>query len=135
MNTLRLPRFATALALLLGLFSSFARAAEAGQSVGSVPVPAGLTLAEVKEIAAISLVQRQWTVKEKTDNRVVGYLKHRGIEATLTLTFDTNAIQLFCEGWKINKEGVRQKPELPDGWINNIKKDLAKRLNLATAKK
>lgn len=135
MNALRLPSAAALLAwLLLGPVAGL-YAVEAGRPVGTVAVPAGLKLAEIKEVVVISLVQRNWTVKEKGDDRAVGYLNHRGIEATLTLTFDTSQVSFSCEGWKVDKTGRRLKPEMPDGWIANMKKDVAKRLNLAAAKK
>lgn len=135
MNALRFPVAATLLAWLLLVPTTGLRAADAGKPVGTVVVPAGLKLAEVREVVVVSLVQRNWTVKEKTDDRAVGYLNHRGIEATLTLTFDTHQVSLFCEGWKVDKAGKRLKPEMPDGWIANMKKDVTKRLNLAAAKK
>lgn len=134
MNAL-LRATATLLALLGWMAVAPLHAAESGTPVGTVVVPAGLKLAEVREVVVVSLVQRNWTVKQKADDRAVGYLNHRGIEATLTLTFDTSQVSLFCEAWKVDKAGRRLKPDMPDGWIANMKKDVTKRLNLAAAKK
>ena len=107
-----------------------------GQSVGSVTVPDTLKKEDVQEAIVASLTGRAWEVKEKTDERVVGYLKHRSNEATLTLVYTDKKVDLFCVGWSINsKTGERKKPELPNGWIGNIKSDLTKQLNRLTAKK
>ncbi len=63
-------------------------------------------------------------MKEKTDDKVVGYLKHRGNEAELTLEVTPKAVILKCWGYKINKAGDRKGSELPNGWIKFVKKDL-----------
>ncbi len=123
------------IALLLCFAAPARAAAEAGKSFGSVPVPAGLSLPDVKEAIVVSLVQRSWTVAEKTDTKIVGTLKHRGIDATITLTYNASSVEIYCEGWKIDKAGVRTKPDIPDGWAENIKKDVNKRMNIAAARK
>ena len=99
-----------------------------GQQAGTVNVPAGVTLSEVQNTIVMVLSAREWGIKEKSDGRVVAYLKHRSNEATVTLTYDTTKIDLHCVGWQINKKtGVHEKPEQPTGWMNHIKSDLAKR--------
>lgn len=136
MKTRAISSLLACVSLLLGsLVSPVRAAAEAGKSFGSVAVPAGLSVTDVKEVIVVSLVQRTWTVAEKTDAKVVGTLKHRGIDATITLTFSASSVEIYCEGWKIDKAGVRTKPDIPDGWAENIKKDINKRLNLAAARK
>lgn len=124
------------ISLMLSLFTASSHAStDAGKSFGSVSVPAGLSAADVKEVIVVSLVQRSWTVTEKTDTKVVGTLKHRGVDATITLTYNASSVEIYCEGWKIDKAGVRGKPDIPDGWAENIKKDVNKRLNLSAARK
>ena len=115
---------------------AFTQSVDMGQSAGSVPVPAGLSQTEVQDAIVMVLSARQWGVKEKTTERVVGYLKHRSNEATVTLIYDTSKIDIYCVGWKIDKKtGNREKPEQPAGWLKNIKGDLVKTFNrLATVK-
>ncbi len=103
--------------------------ADLGQPAGSVAVPEGLSAKEVQGAIIASLIGRQWTVQSKTDERVIGYLKHRSNEATLTLVYDATKIELYCVGWAINKKtGERQKPEQPEGWLKFIRGDIAKNL-------
>lgn len=109
---------------------------ELGQSAGTVSVPAGVSKTEVRDAIVAALSDREWGIKEKTDDRVVGYLKHRSNEATVTLIYDQSKIDLFCVGYQIDKKtSAREKPEQPKGWLNNIKGDITKILNRTVSKK
>jgi hypothetical protein len=115
---------------------SAAETSELGQHAGNVPVPAGLTRAQLQIAAEQALLGRQWEVKSKSDDRVVGFLKHRGIEATLTLVLTDGQVEIYCVGWQVNKKsGAREKPEQPTGWIKYIKGDLTKILTRTTGTK
>lgn len=142
MNTaLRLIRpavLAVVFSLLFSLVASTAIAdeSELGEAVGTVAVPSGLSADEVKDAIVSALAGRQWGIKSKSDGRVVGYLKHRSNEATVTLVYDTSSIELYCVGWAINKRtGERKKPEQPRGWLKNIQADVTKILNRAITDK
>ena len=113
-----------------------AEAIDLGQPAGSVMVPAGFSRAQVQTIVEKALLGRQWEVKSKADDKVVGYIKHRGNEATLTLVISDKQVDLFCVGWQINKKtGVHEKPEQPTGWLKYIRGDMAKLLAKAPATK
>lgn len=107
----------------------------AGTSVGYVEVPSIVTTDEARDVVAYSLVARSWAVKGKSDERVVGYLNHRGHEATITFVLKSGRIEIFCDGYAVSASGQRKKPEMPEGWINNLKKDVNKRLQLKAATK
>jgi hypothetical protein len=133
-----------AIGLLIAIFSAFVLAAapqaqaaeeELGTAAWTLPVPSGVSQKEVREAIVAALLGRQWAVQSQTDDKVVGYLKHRGNEAQVTFIYTANKVDVFCLGWQINKAGQRQKPEQPKGWLNNLKADLTKGLNkLATTK-
>ena len=113
-----------------------AESSDLGQAAGSVAIPSGLSRAQVQTAAEQALIGRQWDVKSKSDERVVGYLKHRSNEATLTLVLTDKQVEIFCVGWQVNKTtGVREKPEQPTGWIKYIKGDLTKILTRAAGAK
>lgn len=134
MTTSLFPRSWAALAAAFCLISAALLAADSdsptlpGPQVGTVPVPSGYSAAQVKEVVAQSFLAREWAVKIKTDDRVVGYLNHRGNEATLTVQIDAGQLTFFCDGWAVDKAGKRIKPEEPKTWIANMKKDVTKRL-------
>lgn len=121
---------ALSLCVASGALVAAETAAPAGAvaSAGIVSIPPGVSGTQVKDIIITSLTAREWKVKEQTDGRVVGYLNHRGVEATLTLTYDANQITMACEGWKVDKAGKRIAPEQPTRWINNMHSDLVRRL-------
>jgi hypothetical protein len=101
----------------------------AGTQVGTLRLANGMDSARVQDLICGVLFAREWEVKEKANDHVVGHIKHRSSEAVLTLVFDSELIQIYCEGWKIDKKsGSHIKPQLPDGWIENIRDDLTKRL-------
>jgi hypothetical protein len=134
MTTSLLTRSWAAMAAAFCLMSATLLAADSaspsalGPQVGTVPVPAGYSAAQVKEVVAQCFLAREWEVKIKADDRVVGYLNHRGVEATMTVQIDGPQLTFFCDGWKVDKAGKRIKPEDPKTWIANMKKDVTRRL-------
>jgi hypothetical protein len=119
---------------LFGADAIVAPTADTPQAVGTVPVPPNMSKADVKESIVAAFLGRQWTVREVTADHVVGYLKHRGREAILTVNYSETQADLLCLGWKIDDSGVRKEFDLPTGWITNIKKDLTKDLKVRSAK-
>jgi hypothetical protein len=126
---------------LIALFMTVGAFAETplqgpGQSVWTLSVPAGLSVANVQEAVVATFYGRAWAIQEKGDGKVVGYLKHRSNEALVTITYNDKTVEAFCVGYEINKKtGERKKPELPSGWLNFLKGDLTKKLNQATVSK
>ena len=108
---------------------------EYGPLFDSIPIPDGLNKEDLRTAIAPALIARGWTVKEQSDRRVIGYLKHRGNEATVTFILDGEQIQIFCVGWALNRQGQRAKPETPRGWLGNLRKDIAKSLNAKAAQR
>jgi hypothetical protein len=94
-----------------------------GEPAGTVLVPAGLTQEEVASGITEAAAGRGWTIRKKGDDHVVIFLEKRGWVSNLTLTYGKDDIQIFS---KTVKKG---KPELPSGWIDNLKKDLTRILN------
>lgn len=128
------------LALVLGLSLAArtwaADADDKGQLFATVPVPAGLSSGEVSDAIVATLMGRQWGVKSKSDGQVIGYLKHRSNEATVTMFYDTSKVDIYCVGYQIDKTtGTREKPEQPKGWLKNLQSDLTKRFNKAVTHK
>ena len=112
-------------ALLLCVSTSLAAAT--GVPVGSVRVPEGLSEAKVRAIVAETFVARSWTV-ERVGDDIVGRLVHRGYDATVTAVQRDGLVNLYSDSWKTNRNGERVKREQPKGWIDNLRKDLPKRL-------
>lgn len=140
--TMHTSLFRRTLAVLAIVFTlgaaatAFAADENLGAHAGTITVPSGLSKSDVKETLIYTLAGRSWSVKEKTDERVVGYLKHRSNEATVTFVYTESQVDLYCVGYEINKNtGERKRPEQPTGWLNNLKNDLNKKLNQATATK
>jgi hypothetical protein len=108
---------------------------ELGEAAGSVPIPAGITRAQAVEAAVAALNRREWGVKSQSSDRVVGYLKHRSNEATVTFVISDTKLDLFCVGYQIDKKtGVREKPEQPKSWLNNLRGDITKIFNTKVTK-
>lgn len=104
-----------------------------GERYESVPIPEGLTKEDIRDAIAQVLGAREWLVKQKTDRRVVGYLKHRGTEATVTILFDGENAEIYCDGWVLDRSGARKKPEQPRGWLGNLQRDLKKKFAVMAA--
>ena len=85
------------------------------------------------ERAKAYAVARGWTVKEDSDAKVVLYLLHHGVEATVTFLISEEEIEAYCVAFAVDKEGNHKKPEQPTNWLGNLKKDITKSLTVAMA--
>ena len=104
-------------------------ATELGDDVAAVPVPVGTSKDAVQDAIVRAFRHREWGIRSKEDGKVVAYLMHRANEATITMVYDTKEVTLFCVGYKVDKAtGKRIKPELPNGWIKYLRKDLTEYL-------
>ena len=109
---------------------------ELGELVGTVVIPAGTAQAQVRAAIVAALTSRQWTVKSQSGDRVVGHLKHRTNEATVTFVIGDAKVDQFCVGWQIDKKtGAHEKPELPTRWLTYLREDLAKAFTGAVVRK
>lgn len=124
-----------ALLLSLALPGAVQADDDLGPLADTLYVPDGATREDCKEVVAYSLAARGWTVRERTDERVIGYLKHRGNEAIATFILRDDTIEFYCLGYAIDKNGNRKKPEQPRGWIGNLTRDINKRLGMRAATK
>lgn len=104
-----------------------------GKKVATVVVPPGLGEELVRRTAIRAFAGRAWELKEAKKDRVVGYLKHRGYEATLTMVLGKQEIVFYCEGWRVDRDGNRESPKQPEGWIENLRRDMTKLLGRAAA--
>ena len=136
-NLIRILALVSGSVLCFAFLALEASAAEPEVSthVATIKVPSGLSTSDVTSAVYGALLGREWLVKEKSDGKVVGYLKHRRNEAEVTFTFDNKSIDMSCWGYKISRSGEREEKELPKGWLKFLEKDLHKRLNQLSSQK
>ncbi len=99
-------------------------AADGPQEMGMMVMPKGVTAKQVKVAIVAALTNRKWLVKSADDSTVVGYLKHRGYDATLTFRYDENEIEIISDSFRIDSDGKRLERRNPTVWINNLKNDI-----------
>jgi hypothetical protein len=124
-------------ALLVGLLlSASTPAAQAspdqGVPEGMLTVAPGASARQVKEAIVMALQGRHWTVESADGSSVVGFLKHRDYEATLTFQYDANTITITSDSYRVDGSGRHVEEAIPSRWIKYLKKDiprfLAKRM-------
>ncbi len=101
-----------------------------GDYVLSIERSHNLADADVEQVVAYSLAARQWTVRDRADSRVIGHIAHRGRDATVTFVIEPEKIAMYCDGWTVKKDGTRKKKDQPMGWLENLEKDIKKRMAL-----
>jgi len=99
-------------------------AADGPQEMGMMVMPKGVTAKQVKVAIVAALTNRKWLVKSADDSTVVGYLKHRGTEATLTFRYDENEIEIISDSYEIDSDGKRLERKNPIRWIDYLKQDI-----------
>jgi hypothetical protein len=121
--------------LAITTFAPTGHAQDERDFAGTVLVPDGLDASDVRDAIAITLASREWQVEAKESDHVVGYIKHRTREVTLTLAFDTKQIFLYSDGKVVNAMSEKIRRDPAKGWVDNIIKDLKKMLEVARAAK
>jgi hypothetical protein len=69
-----------------------------GQQVGTITVPSGLEMDDVKNSIIRALLQRRWEIKENAAGKVVAHYARGDNEATLTIKYDDKEIAVFAVG-------------------------------------
>lgn len=131
-----LLRVGLVLSLALGLFN-VAQAGPGPAPVGpgvlaeSLVVPDSLSPEVVQRAILVAGVGRGWTIKDKTDGKVVLFLEHGGWRSTLTIAYDGRLVNIFSNSAKLNRNGVPKKYAVPENWVKYIKQDINAQLAIA----
>jgi hypothetical protein len=107
--------------------------AEGPLYVGELTMPPSASASLVKNAITTALTKRGWTVKLADDATVVGYLRHRGIDSTLTFHYDAQHIDILSDSYKVESGGALGERANPHGWIDNLKHDIPRYLAAAMA--
>ncbi len=97
--------------------------------VGTVTVPEGMTMEEVKKSVVKAAIGRRWNIIETAKGKVIINLVNRGYDSTLTIIYTKKIVEIYSDSWVVKKSGERKKKKDPRGWIENIKKDIGVFLN------
>ena len=90
----------------------------------SVTIPSNASAEFVEQSMVRALVGRGWWVQSQTKEKVVGYLVHRGWNATVTLLSDGSHVRIMSDATQKNISTGKSSPAVPLGWLKNIQKDL-----------
>ncbi len=117
---------------MMATVSTLAEDKPAGNFAFNVPVAEGkLTLKEIHDIVLNASIARGWEVKEDTDAKIVIHHNRHKHDATVTYLITDRAIDAYCEGYKVDKHGVRKGPDNPQGWLEYLSRDIRKELDAA----
>lgn len=128
---LRLARFLrTALLATFGMLAGAvaSRAAPAGELAFTIDLPAGRSLADIGNTLVVISSARTWNIKERADDRLVIQLVHRKVDATVTYLISEQKILAYCEGYQVDGNGKRGKPEQPARWLKYLQEDIRRLL-------
>jgi len=90
----------------------------------TVRIPGETPPGDVSRAMETTLLGRKWQVKSISPDKAVGYLNHRGFDATVTLVSDGSIITILNEATYTDPQNGLERPGVPMGWLLNIQKDL-----------
>lgn len=109
-----------------------------GELYAEIELRSGISKSEYREALRAVLKEREWTILQDVDQRVVATQKREansiaffsqpGHDATITLIFTGKAVNIYCVGWELNRDGERTKPALPRSSLGRLRRDLDNRL-------
>jgi hypothetical protein len=100
----------------------------------TVAIPTGLSPEAVGQAMIQAFEARKWTVVEASPQRTVGTLKHREYEANAVLQTDGDQIKILSDSRYVNPRTGKRTRSVPMGWLENLQKELATRLNGSAAR-
>lgn len=134
MKSLRtLLSLAAALLLLAGCATTVNEYNSAPLTVG---IPLGVNQDAVSKAMHETFTGRDWKVDGQTRNSVTGTLKHKNYTTVVTMESTGRTVLIYVkDSQKIDtKDGVPVTvPEVPVGYVDNLRKDLDTRLQRALA--
>lgn len=89
-----------------------------------ITIPEGLSPEQTQSAIIKAAIGRRWNVVEKKVGLTVINLQHRGYDSTLTYKIEGSKIAVFSDSWATDKKGNRKKKKDPEGWIENLRKDI-----------
>jgi hypothetical protein len=93
----------------------------------TVSIPSQLSPQQIEEAMVRTLVGREWHVERHSPQEVVGTLNHRSYQAKAILKVENGVIKILSESTYNAKPAVP-----PEGWLENLQRDLKKHLGQAT---
>ena len=103
--------------LACGVASHAASTDNLGTPVGSITVPANLTLQEVQAALIKAADGRRWTLVSRDDESVLIRLDQGDWSARVAMIYSTKEVRLFSNSTK------KGKPKLPENWLKYLKED------------
>jgi len=101
--------------------------AKYNQTPLTVNIPSNLSPEQIEEAMVHTLIGREWQVEQRSPQEVVGTLNHRSYQAKAILKVDNGVIKILSES------SYKSKPAVPEGWLENLQKDLHKHLGQTTS--
>lgn len=112
---------------LTGCFTTTGKdvVAEYNQTPLTVSIPSNLSPEQVKEAMVRTFIGREWQVEQQSLQEVVATLNHRSYQAKATFKVENGVIKILSDS------RYNSKPVVPEAWLENLQKDLSKRLTTA----
>ena len=98
----------------------------------TVIIPTGLSEERVESVMKHTLTARGWRVDRSSPQQTDGVLNHRSFQGKVSLVVDDDTIRILNHSRYISKDDGNTEPGVPRGWLENLQKDLVRRLNTAS---
>ena len=97
----------------------------------TVAIPDGLSDEQVESVMKRTLAARGWQVTQASPQQTDGVLTHRSFNAKVSLVANDGVIRILSDSQYISRDTGQKRPGVPMGWLDNLQKDLNKRLAAA----
>ena len=91
----------------------------AGELVALLEPPAALSLEEIRDAILQAGRHRQYQLLAEADDRFVFRLQHRGYDATYTVVYSNDSVQLFSQAFRLKELDT---PVEHEGWTANLRR-------------
>ncbi len=97
----------------------------------TVAIPAGLSGEQIESVMKETLTGRGWQVEKASPQQADGTLNHRSFNAKVSLVASDGLIRILTDSRYVGENADGAQPGVPMGWLDNLQKDLTKRLAAA----
>jgi hypothetical protein len=106
-------------------------AAKYDQNPLTVTIPSGLSEEQVEAVMKQTLTARGWQARQISPQQVDGILNHRSFKGKVSLVAGDGIIRILNDYQYISRDTGDTQPGVPQGWLDNLHKDLIRRLDTA----
>ncbi len=106
-----------------------------GPTVLRIEAPGGMTRLQNQQAILNAVAETRWEIREMAEGTETGliqlYRKSYSFEALLTVRYDALVVEGYLESYGLSLDGRRENRRVPESWIDDLSRRIARNVELS----